>query len=596
MGKPKVAAIIQARMGSSRFPGKVLRPLAGKPVLWHLIHRLGKSKTIDVVAVATSTNPVDDPLEEFCIDLKVPCIRGSEDNVLDRYHQAARELKADFIVRVTGDAPLVDPEIIDSLVDHLIKENADYCVGDPDTPTIHEGFSPFSRQALEKLVRDAPDDPVAVEHVTAYIKQHPDKFKTTVVRMPDEHNFTGARISVDTPADLVFLEEVYRKLGARAGEADVADVVRLLKAEPDLLKINSSVRQKSASEKTRMALIRCDGDETIGLGHIVRCLALAEELRETHSWGVIFAVREGDIGAHMIQDNGFAVERKLKGASEKDWLEELITRINPDALVMDFRTNLEGSKVRKWRERGILVADIDDPEDKRLEADLLFYPPVPQLQEMNWDGFDGTLFAGWEWVILRKQFASLPVDTKKHPGKPPTILVTMGGSDPAGLTLKTAEALDSVEYPFRALFILGNAYQDKKSLKNYLKTVEYPYEIKCDVQEMATLMSGVDLAVASFGVTAYELAAMGVPALYLSLTEDHRAVAALFEKSGMGVNLGCHGGVSGADISSQVGKFLNDASTREQPHSNASSKVDGQGAGRIGKLITDLTDEKFGKP
>ena len=122
MVKPKVAAIIQARMGSSRFPGKVLRHLAGEPVLWHIIYRLKKCQTVDVIAMATSVNPLDDPLEEFCKEQKVFCVRGSEDNVLDRYRQAAEELEADVIIRVTGDAPLVDPEIIDRLVDHLIKE------------------------------------------------------------------------------------------------------------------------------------------------------------------------------------------------------------------------------------------------------------------------------------------------------------------------------------------------------------------------------------------------------------------------------------------------------------------------------------------
>ena len=103
MAELRVAAIIQARMGSSRFPGKVLKPLAGRPVLWHVIHRLKKCVTVTDVAVATSVNSADDPLAEFCAREKVPCIRGSEENVLDRYRQAAQALEADVIVRVTGD-------------------------------------------------------------------------------------------------------------------------------------------------------------------------------------------------------------------------------------------------------------------------------------------------------------------------------------------------------------------------------------------------------------------------------------------------------------------------------------------------------------
>jgi spore coat polysaccharide biosynthesis protein SpsF len=593
--KPKVAAIIQARMGSSRFPGKVLRHLAGEPVLWHIIYRLKKCQTVDVIAVATSVNPVDDLLEEFCKEQGVFCVRGSEDNVLDRYRQAAESLEADVIIRITGDAPLVDPEIIDRLVKHLLKENADYCTGDPDTPTIHEGFSPFTREALERLVEKAADDPAAVEHVTAYFKEHPDRFHTVYVRLPEAHNFPDARISVDTPADLKFLEEVYQRLEVPAGEADITDVVKLLKAAPELLDINSGVRQKTAREKTRRAIIRCDGDSVIGLGHVVRCLALAEELREVHSWGVTFAMERGEIGIRMVTEAGFDIKINPDAENEGEWLEKLMDSLKPDAFIMDIRTDLDRVKVAELKRFGPLIVDIDDPSDRRLEADMVFYPPVPKVKQMDWSGFKGHLFTGWEWVILRRQFADPPKPSKQSPNDPPIILVTMGGSDPAGMTLKTAEALESVKAPFKALFVIGSAHQSMKTLKDFLATVKYPYEVKSGVKDMAALMTGVDLAVASFGVTAYELSVVGIPALYLCLTEDHRIAADFFERSGIGVNLGCHFEINGPAISRRVEELLKDAGRRRDMASIASSKVDGQGAGRIAKLIADLTDEKFGK-
>ena len=176
----------------------------------------------------------------------VPCIRGSEENVLDRYRQAAQELEADVIVRVTGDAPLVDPKTIDRLVKAIIEQDADYAAGDPQTITIHEGFSPFSRRALDRLVAEASGENSAREHVTAYIKEHPESFRTIFISMPEEHRFEGARLSVDTPADLRFMEELYSRLDVAAGDADVADVVRLLTEHTDLLEINTDVRQKTA--------------------------------------------------------------------------------------------------------------------------------------------------------------------------------------------------------------------------------------------------------------------------------------------------------------------------------------------------------------
>jgi spore coat polysaccharide biosynthesis protein SpsF len=594
MVKPRVAAVIQARMGSSRFPGKVLRDLAGKPVLWHIVHRLRKSKTVNVIAVATSVNPADDPLAEFCLEQKLPCIRGSEDNVLDRYRQAARELEADVIIRVTGDAPLVDPEIMDKLVDQLVHERADYCTGDPGTPTIHEGFSPFTRKALEILAENAADDPAAVEHVTAYFKEHPGKFQTVYVPLPEAHNFTGARISVDTPADLEFLEEVYRRLGARAGEASIADLVALLRAAPELLEINSGVRQKSARERTRKAIIRCDGDADIGLGHIVRCLALAEELREVHSWGITFAVAKGRIGMGMIADAGFDIKVKPQADDEGQWLEDLMDSLRPDAIILDIRNDLGRESIAKLKRFGSLVVDIDDPGDGRLEADMAFYPPVPQVKEMDWNGFKGNLFTGWEWVVLRRQFADSPEHPELEPDDPPAILVTMGGSDPAGMTLKTAEAIDSVVPPFKALFVIGNAYRDAKALRGLLKKVKYPYEVKSQVQDMAVLMARADMAVTSFGVTAYELSAAGVPAVYLCLTRDHEAAAAFFERCGLGVNLGLHCEVSRSDISRQVEKLLNNPDLRRKMALIARSKIDGLGSVRIARKIAGAIDEKTG--
>ncbi len=484
MPEIRVAAIVQARMGSSRFPGKVLKPLAGKPVLWHIIHRLKKCGTVTDVAVATSVNSTDDPLVEFCAREDIPCIRGSEKNVLDRYRQAAQALDADVIVRVTGDAPLVDPGIIDRLVKALIEQDADYAAGDPQTTTIHEGFSPFSRRALERLVAEASGENSAREHVTAYIKEHPESFRTVHISMPEEHRFEGARLSVDTPADLRFLEEVYSWLGVPAGDADVADVVRLLTEHPDLLEINTDVRQKTAGERTRRAIIRCDGDETVGLGHVVRCLALAEEMRTAHSWGVTFAMAAGEAGFRMVTDAGFALEIMPEGEDEGAWVDGLIKKMSPDALIMDFRTDLRGSWVKGWREKGVLIVDIDDLGDRRLESDLAFYPPVPQVNEMDWQGFEGKLFSGWEWVILRRQFSDPPGRPASKPGDPPVILVTMGGSDPAGLTVRALRALDLVEEKFRVITVVGRGFSQRKDLAQVLREVNYPVEVLENVDDI----------------------------------------------------------------------------------------------------------------
>ncbi|NQV22208.1 MAG: NTP transferase domain-containing protein, partial [Rhodospirillales bacterium] len=265
-----VAAIIQARMGSSRLPGKVLRMLAGKPVLWHIVHRLRKSTRIDRIAIATTTDTADDPIEAFARAEGVTVVRGPEDDVLARFAIAADVLEADVILRVTGDAPLVDPKVADQLIRALEDADADYATYAPEGIAIDEGFSPLSRRALERLCEVAPDDPVAREHVTAYFKEHPDFGRVATITPPSARAF-DARLSVDTPADLEFLEAVYRELCAAPGDADVKQVVALLRQRPDLVAINQYVHQKGAREEGISVLIRCDGGAELGLGHVVRC-------------------------------------------------------------------------------------------------------------------------------------------------------------------------------------------------------------------------------------------------------------------------------------------------------------------------------------
>ena len=579
----RTVAIIQARMGSSRLPGKVLTHLAGKPVLWHIVHRLRKCRTLDAIAVATSTSPADDPVEQFALGEGIAIVRGPEDNVLARYLLAAEQMRADIIVRVTGDAPLVDPASIDQMVETLMKKKADFCMGDPQTPSVHEGFSAFTMHALQKLVDEASDDPVAREHVTAYFKKHTGFARVAYISIDPDYQFSGARISVDTPADFRFLEHVYARLNAQAGEVDVRDVVRLLRAEPELLKVNAHVRQKREDERSRRILFRCDGDAKLGLGHVYRCLALADELRDEHGCGVIFAMAAGPIGLDLIRQAGYPIEHKGNGVKEDPWLDKVIQRLRPDALVLDVRSELARSSVEKWRDGELLIVTLDDPSERRLAADLAFYPPVPQVHKLNWSGFTGQLRVGWEWVVLRREFANALVDNPKPRTQNPTpmILVTMGGSDPAGLTLKAVEALDLLDEDFETVVVLGPGFSHHDALKDLLAATRRHFCVRQNLTDMSSLMAESDLAVASFGVTAYELAAMGVPAIYLCLTEDHAESASAFDKEEMAINMGIFASVSEDDLAERVRQLINSTPKRNFMTERTRSKIDGCGANRI---------------
>ena len=577
----RTVAVIQARMGSNRLPGKVLMPLAGKPVLWHIVQRLRKCQSIDAIAVATSTSSADDPIKEFALREGIKVIRGPEDNVLARYALAAKQLGADVIVRVTGDAPLVDPTMIDRLVETLIEKEVDYCAGDPNVRSIHEGFSPFTIHALQKLVHEAGDDPVAIEHVTAYFKKHPGFVRVAHVPIDPDCQFNGACVSVDTPVDLQFLEQVYARLNVPSGEADVRDVVRLLRSEPDLLKINAHVYRKDLDERSRRILFRCDGDSQLGLGHVYRSLALADELRDSHGYGVSFAMATGPVGFELVSSAGYPIERN-NGDCEDIWLDRLVQQLRPDALLLDVRSELPRSSVEKWRSNGLLIVTLDDPSQRRLAANLAFYPPVPQVQKLDWSDFDGQLYVGWKWVVLRREFA------QRHPSVPhehPVVLVTMGGSDPAGLTLQAVEALDLLVEDFETIVLLGPGFSHDAALRDLLRSTRRHFDVRLNTPSMPNLMSEVDLAVASFGVTAYELAAMGVPAIYLCLTQDHSESASAFVKAGMAVCLGVFTSVKEQVLAETVRYLLRDVSGRSRMARRAIHQVDARGAARIAHTV-----------
>jgi spore coat polysaccharide biosynthesis protein SpsF len=220
----RVVGIIQARMGSRRFPGKMLALLHGRPLIWHSVARMRQCVVLDHLMLATSTAPGDDILAAFAESISVPVYRGPEDNVLARFEGAAQASQADVIVRINGDAPLVDPLLTDKLVAALIAEDADYAQAPPGMPCFHDGIDPMSRRILDRLVAEVGEDPVAREHVSGYLKAHPSFGKCAFIEVDHLLQFPSPRLSVDVPADLAFFEQLYRKFGAPPGHLDLRAV------------------------------------------------------------------------------------------------------------------------------------------------------------------------------------------------------------------------------------------------------------------------------------------------------------------------------------------------------------------------------------
>ena len=240
----RVICIVQARTGSSRLPGKVLKPLAGRPMLAHLIERLQAARSLHGIVIATTEHERDLPIVELAGRAGVGCFRGDEDDVLSRYVGAAEAAGADVVVRITSDCPLIDPVTVDNVVRYFLDHEYDYVAAG-----VGSGFprgldtEVCSRRALleaHRLGRGKPDR----EHVTYFIHHHPEMFKLGYYLAPPELHHPEWRLCVDEEDDFRLIDLIYRRL-YRPGEIiDIRRVVELLENEPELVQINAHVRQK----------------------------------------------------------------------------------------------------------------------------------------------------------------------------------------------------------------------------------------------------------------------------------------------------------------------------------------------------------------
>jgi spore coat polysaccharide biosynthesis protein SpsF len=241
----KVVCIMQARTGSSRLPGKVLKKICEKSVLEHDIGRLRRVDNIDEIIIATTNKSQDDPIVEEANRLGVKYFRGSEDDVLSRYYFAAKENYAEIVVRVTSDCPLIDPKVTEDTIDYFINNIKKYdYVSNTLEATFPRGLDTevFSFSSLEsafsesKLKRDR-------EHVTPYIYTNPSKFKLGCYK--NDIDYSKYRWTLDTKEDYKFITEVYNRLFEINNNFGMKDVIQLLNKEPELCKLNENIAQKS---------------------------------------------------------------------------------------------------------------------------------------------------------------------------------------------------------------------------------------------------------------------------------------------------------------------------------------------------------------
>lgn len=236
----QVSIVVQARMGASRLPGKPLKKVLGKPLLFYLIERLKRCHKVDHIVIATTDQPRDEELADYAKSQRVSVVRGSEENVLSRYGLAAKLFDSDIIIRITADCPLMDPEIIDGMVVEFL--DVDY-LSNTLSRTFPRGLDVeiFSKKALEKALKEAKL-PFEEEHVTPYFLSHPELFKLANYAYKTDES--AKRWTVDTEEDFELIKRMIEALYPKKKDFAFEDMLQLVQEHPEWEDINRHIEQK----------------------------------------------------------------------------------------------------------------------------------------------------------------------------------------------------------------------------------------------------------------------------------------------------------------------------------------------------------------
>jgi spore coat polysaccharide biosynthesis protein SpsF (cytidylyltransferase family) len=245
-GEPRVVAIVSARMASMRYPGKAMVPLAGRPLIEVLLERIASIPVLDSVALATSSNAENDPLVHVARKLGIPAFQGDENDVLRRHVDCAHHMRADHVVRVTGDNPLTDLETIERLVTLHLRSEADYTYVPGDALLMGILAEVISRPALERSWAQG-DERHRSELVTLYIKEHPREFRIRTATLAEGLYRPEYRLTVDEAADVELMQRIFERLAVPGRIVKTREALALLDREPDLARLNMHLRHKPAN-------------------------------------------------------------------------------------------------------------------------------------------------------------------------------------------------------------------------------------------------------------------------------------------------------------------------------------------------------------
>ena len=502
----RVVAIIQAKMGSTRLPGKILEKVGDKPLLEILVNRLKKSQYIDDIVIATTNNKKDDVVEKFSQDLNINYYRGSEEDLLGRYVESAKLFNADVVVRITGDNPLIDIDLLDTLIDVHFKNNRDYtyCLDTPLGITAEIINSNILKEISFKADKESER-----EHVTPYIRSHPEKYKILKYNSNLKHQYI--RLTVDTNEDLELIKVIYQNLGDLEN-LKINDIITFFKNNPEISKINSNIMQKIEDTiKTINIAFLTEGSSKIGMGHVYRSITYAKEMMEILGVKAYFLTKSNENVVKTIENENFTVFKFKDDNEILDILEEL----NINLTIIDnlkFKESILSQIKNKLDIKVVMVDNLIPKNDEYADVVL----SLVRSNFENIDCYNKTIntryYCGPKYLILRDEFDSFK---NKQVLKPEIedILLIFGGSDPSNHTSRVLEKLDN---NLRVNIVLGPEFKHFDDLDRVNKIRNKNVTIHKEPENIAELMYNADLVITSPGLSMFEAAYVGSPVLAIS--------------------------------------------------------------------------------
>lgn len=579
-GNPRVVAIVQARMGSTRLPGKVLMPLAGRSVLDHLLDRLAEAKRLDAVVVATTRRRQDSLILEVARRRGLMTFAGPEDDVLARYVGAARRFAADVIVRVTADSPLTDPLGIDAMVAHHLASGADY------THNAHSRGLPsgmaaevFSRSALERAFRLARR-PEQREHVVPVFFHCPWLFRVETVDPPAAlQRRADIDLTLDVPTDLEKLDRIYRALGDGPFRAE--EVIALIDRDPVLKRLAAAsartvVWTHPGPEAPLEIRFVVRADPVTGMGHLSRCLNLFRALATRSRVRPTILLQGSSDAARWAESAGCPVVRlpaTAAGAAPS------LRRLNrADILILDL-PHVRQELLRAARDTSrflVRIVDGEDPDDRH--SDLLINPNLAlgHLHRL------GRLASGLRYALLDEAYATAHGQRRTISGTVKQVMVCLGGgSSPAPLR-RVLTALAQIPDPILITVILGPLAPSAPPVP---KALRGRATILRAVPSLAERLMEADLAVVGGGTLLYEAACAGTPAAVLAQTPDQAVEARAFARRGAALCLASRPLRPANKYVRPLMALIRDQHRRRRLSQAGKRLVDGKGAARLADLI-----------